>query len=117
MLKRDYRLSDRHAVARVYRGGRSVRGGTLAVRYLANRLDQTRLAVVVSKKTAKSAPLRNRLRRRVFETVRHLWPDLRPGYDIIITVHDQAFKDVPPAQLAGQVAQLLSKAGLTKSKR
>ncbi|GAC1481264.1 MAG: hypothetical protein NVS1B7_1640 [Candidatus Saccharimonadales bacterium] len=45
-----------------------------------------RLAVVVSKKISKSAVVRNRIRRRLFEAMRLEQEKLNAAYDIVITV-------------------------------
>lgn len=46
----------------------------------------SRFAVVVSKKVHKSAVGRNRIRRRFYETIRHQLPRIRPGMDIVVIV-------------------------------
>lgn len=43
----------------------------------------SRLGVVVSKRVAREAVIRNRVRRRVRESARLAWPSLRPGYDVV----------------------------------
>jgi len=112
MLRRNYRLRDRKSVARVYRQGKTARTGKLTMRYTQNHTDSTRLAVVVSKKVAKSAPLRNRIRRRLSETFRRKWDTIKPGYDIIISVHDVSAATMDQADLDKLTDQLLSKANL-----
>ena len=113
MLKRQYRLRDRQSVAKVYRMGQTTRVGALSLRCRPNGMDTTRLAVVVSKKVAKSAPARNRIRRRLFETVRRKWPQITPGFDIIISVFEESIKSVPQEDIDQLLDQLLNKARLT----
>lgn len=115
MLKRAYRLRDRRSVARVYRHGRTVRGGPLSARVAPNQLDHSRLAVVVSKKVAKSAPARNRIRRRLFESARRRWAGIQTGHDIIISVYSAEVKELPAAELEQAMDQLLDKARVTTS--
>jgi len=112
MLNRQYRLRDRRSVARVYRSGQTSRAGSLAIRVAANRQESSRAAVVVSKKVAKSAPVRNRIRRRLFESLRLRWGSIKPGHDLLISVFAQDVKTMPQAELDFLVDQLLDKAGL-----
>jgi ribonuclease P protein component len=93
--------------------GKSARVGALSIKYRPNGTDTTRLAVVVSKKVAKSAPTRNRIRRRLFETARRKWPQIAPGFDIIISVFEESVKVTPQEKLDALLDQLLSKARLT----
>jgi ribonuclease P protein component len=66
-----------------------------------------RAAVVVSKKVHKSAVVRNRIRRRVFELVR-LHSDLIPGvYDLVFTVFDETVADMAPKELENAVVSQL----------
>lgn len=112
MLKRDYRLRDRKSVAKVYRSGKTARAGILTMRYTPNHTDASRLAVVVSKKVAKSAPVRNRIRRRLSEAMRRRWDKLKPGYDLIISVHSDSAATVSPGEIDQLADQLINKADL-----
>ena len=46
------------------------------------------MSVVVSKKVAKSAPIRNRIRRRLYEQIRIQAPKYLSNHDVVITVFD-----------------------------
>lgn len=80
-----------------------------------NRRHQSRLAVVVSKKVTKKSPLRNRMRRRLYEVVRLQWSLIEPEYDLVITVFDERIATAPHEELAQIVKELLTKAGVYKS--
>ncbi|HEX9679461.1 MAG TPA: ribonuclease P protein component [Candidatus Saccharimonadales bacterium] len=116
MINRRHRLSDRRDLAVVYRRGRSVRAGPLSVRFLPNDTKHNRLAVIVSKKTAKSAPARNRIRRRLFSTMAKLWPEPTNGHDLIVSVFSSDLAKVEQAELERLVADSLAKAGLKPAK-
>lgn len=75
--------------------------------------DSIRVAVVVSKKVSKAAPLRNRLRRRVYEIVRIRHDAIKPGSDIVITIFDKRVEELSPSELAQSIDQLLKKSKLT----
>ena len=114
MLKRRYRLRTRQSVTRVYKKGSTARLNSLSLRYTKNNLEYSRLAVVVSKKVAKSAPTRNRIRRRVYENARYIWPDIQPGVDMIISVFDETAASIQNDELSSQIKQLLAKANILK---
>lgn len=80
------RLRAARDIDRVYRRGRLTRTPRLLIRVLPNHLDHSRLTTVVSKKTASSAVVRNRLRRQVNEAWRKAAARQAPGLDIIATV-------------------------------
>jgi ribonuclease P protein component len=59
-------------VREILKGGRSARLGTLSVKYIYNA--GARAAVVVSSKVAKTAVLRNKLRRDAYRVLREALP-------------------------------------------
>lgn len=91
MIGRANRFHGHNSLRYVYQNGKTVRGPLCAIKYASNnRRKVYRLAVVVSKKVNKSAVVRNRIRRRLYEAVRHEAPAIQEPYDIVITVfHDQ----------------------------
>ena len=113
MLARIFRFHGHQAVRRSYRQGSSVRGslGSLHVHVDKNR-PKFRVAVVVSKKVHKSAVVRNRIRRRVYELVRTHQPHINKPAELIFTIYQVEAATIPSEQLAGEVHDLLSKAKL-----
>ena len=113
MLARLFRFHGHQAVRRSYRQGSSVRGslGSLHVN-VDSRRPQFRVAVVVSKKVAKSAVVRNRIRRRVYELVRTSRPEINKEAELIFTVYQVEAATMPTPQLAQEVMDLLKKAKL-----
>jgi ribonuclease P protein component len=82
------------------------------MRYCPSRRGDYRLAVVVSRKVHKSAVVRNRIRRRVYETMRELkkedqanWP-----FDMVLTAYSETLADMPAKELTTAVENLLTKA-------
>ena len=109
MIKRLFRFHGYHALDPVYRKGITVRGSLLNMKYAPRKPGQSyRAAVVVSKKVHKSAVVRNRIRRRIFEQVR-LQQDRLGSVDIVITVFNEQVANVPASQLQEQVASILTK--------
>ena len=65
------------------------------------------MAVVVAKKVNKSAVVRNRIRRRIFEIVRQ--SQVKESIDYIFTVYSDQVAELPAEELKNQIEQLLSK--------
>lgn len=79
-----------------------------------SRRSDYRLAVVVSRKVHKSAVKRNRIRRRLYETVRVLRKESGINWqnDIVITVFDESVADMPHGELQQNLVKLLQKSGV-----
>lgn len=84
------------------------------MRFARGRGEDYRLAVVVSKKVSKSAVVRNRIRRRIYEIVRLYKADtnLKWPFDLVISVFDEKTATMAPKELEADVTRLLKKAGL-----
>jgi ribonuclease P protein component len=87
MLAAANRLRKPNDINLVYRRGIYGGGGDLSIKAAPNKLTQSRLVVVVSKKISKRAVVRNLIRRRLIGAVREIWATLPPGYDIVVSVH------------------------------
>ena len=66
-----------------------MRRGRMSLVFCENTKGFTRVAVVVSKKVAKTAVERNRIRRRIYEAVRVNFDGLPKKYDYIFVVYDK----------------------------
>jgi ribonuclease P protein component len=112
MISRQHRFHGQRGLRAVYRFGASSRGPLFSIKSLKNdRRQGYRLAVVVSRKVHKSAVARNRIRRRLYETVRSLEQDLNQPYDIVLTVFSPLILEEPAANLTGQVKRQLKEVG------
>jgi len=117
MLGRKNRFHGRASIQRLYKNGKSVRTGALALRYEQNpKRRDYRAAVVVSRKVSKSAVVRNRIRRRIYERVRILSSSFSATYDLTFTVFDEKIATMPPAELDDEVTKLIKKAGISSAK-
>jgi ribonuclease P protein component len=118
MFDKSHRFHGLNSLSFAYKRGQIVRGGQLTLRYTTNPRRQTfRVAVVVSKKVDKSAVVRNRIRRRVYEAARLETRNLQAPYDLIFSVFDAQLATNDATELRKQVAVLLRRAGLTTPKR
>jgi ribonuclease P protein component len=113
MLSHKHRFHGHGGLRYLYRTGKTARTRSFMLRYTPNttRL-HSRVTVIVSKKTAKSAAKRNRIRRRIYEIVRHEWDALTHPTDISITVYSAEIQLVAHDKLVAEVKQLLSGAHL-----
>ena len=116
MIARLYRFHGHASLGFVYKRGQVVRGPLLALKYIRNdRQSSYRVAVVVSRKIHKSAVVRNRIRRRIYEIVRLQAAQIRDSYDLVFTVFGAQLATLPPAELERTVIGQLRKAGVLTS--
>ena len=110
MISRAHRFHGYGSLKKVYREGKSVRGGLISLKYTNQNSDKPyRMAVVVSKKVHKSAVVRNRIRRRIYEVVRKLENQPKNGVDMVFTVFDEQIKDTPAPKLSKTLTDLVAK--------
>jgi ribonuclease P protein component len=113
MLHNKYRFHGHGSLRYLYNKGRVERSRALAIRFAANpRRQDSRVAVIVTRKVLKSSPKRNRIRRRLYELLRTNWHRVKPAHDIMITVYDPSFCDIPHQELQATVFDVLARAGL-----
>lgn len=99
----------------VYKNGQAVRSHLVSLKYTENKRRSTsRFAVVVSKKVIKSAVGRNRIRRRLYETIRLEQANLRGVYDCVFLVFSAEVLNLPPDELRGLVINLFEQATITR---
>lgn len=117
MLAKTHRFHGHNSLNYVYRHGQTVRGPLTAIKYVKNSRRTTyRAAVVVSKKVHKSAVVRNRIRRRVYEQIRLLTPHIAEPYDIVVTVFHDTVATMPAAELQTLIHAQLRQAGVLKQR-
>ena len=113
MISRTHRFHGRGSLHRHYNQSKSVRSGFFSLRYTINARRKTyRAAVVVSRKVSKSAFVRNRIRRRVYENVRILFNSTDAPYDMVFIVYDERVARMPAAELTAEITKLCQKADL-----
>ena len=114
MLARTYRFHGYGSLRHVYKHGQTVRSSLLSVRYHENqRRSAYRAAIVISKKTEKSAVKRNRIRRRIYRILRLNDTKINKPYDIVITVFNANAAKIPTQELNKSITDLLNQAGIT----
>ncbi|MBP7760304.1 ribonuclease P protein component [Candidatus Saccharibacteria bacterium] len=107
MIPRTQRFHGRNSFRSVFKNGTTRRGRVLLMKFTPSPHRPTsRTAVVVSKKTLKSAVKRNRVRRRIFNIVRHELQSLTHHYDIVLTVTSAETVTLPSSDLEHEIALL-----------
>ena len=113
MIDASHRFHGRGSLRFVYQQGKTARGTYSSLKYIANKRRATyRMAVVVSRKVHKSAVVRNRIRRRIYEIVRVHSSDITAPYDMIFTAHSEQLATLEPAELQEQILSQLRSAGI-----
>ncbi len=115
MVSGEHRFHGLSSLRFVHSRGRVVRGPCFTVKYvLNNRRSTYRVAVVVSKKVNKSAVVRNRIRRRLYELIRQQEGNIDEPFDIAILVHSNEVAELPAHNLSKQVIKQLKIAKIIK---
>src|SRR3990167_4868525 len=94
------------------RTGHSLGSRALHIRFLPNGLVKSRATVVVSQRTAKSAVVRNRVKRQIRAVLAVLMPRITPPHDLLVIVHRSALQLSTPEinkNISALLARLLSK--------
>jgi len=90
MLSRHHRFTGNKDIPAVLRRGRHIGSEGFSLKLVPSSGDQSRIAIVVSKKTAKHAITRNRIRRRIYSFFRQYLADFTDSYDIVVLVRDES---------------------------
>jgi len=100
----------------VYQKGRVIRSELISLHVARNnRRSVWRAAVVVSRKVSKSAVVRNRIRRRIFEIVRRQAGLIDGPYDLVFSVYGEQLAVMEQPQLELLIHEQLTKACVYRS--
>ena len=113
MLDRSHRFHGLGSLNFAYKQGQTVRGRNVSLKFVRNsRRDTFRVAVVVGRKVSKSAVVRNRIRRRVYEALQAEAHSIRAPYDLLFTVFSDEIATAEFTDLQGQIRDLLIRANV-----
>lgn len=113
MIQSKHRFHGRSSLGFVYKRGRVIRGNLISLRHIRNERNRThRVAVVVSRKVSKSAVVRNRIRRRLYEIVRKNANTIVGPHDLVFTVYGESVATLSHATLQKIVLGHLKQAGV-----
>lgn len=115
MLSIYHRFHGHGSLRYVYKNGQAIRSRLITIKYSKNpHRAHSRFAIVVSKKVHKSAVGRNRIRRRIYEIVRHELPNFEPAHDVAVMVFSSEVIQLPQEELVETIRQLFHQADLYK---
>ena len=113
MIDSTHRFHGRSSLGFVFKRGQVVRGSLVSLRYAHNERNKGyRVAVVVSRKVSKSAVVRNRIRRRLYEIVRKNAPMIAGPFDLVFTVYGEDVAKLSHANLQKTVLGQLKQANV-----
>lgn len=113
MLAFEYRFHGHGSLRYVYINGVAKRSRFFTVKTTPNKRRKTsRFAVVVSKKVHKSAVGRNRMRRRIYEIIRHQLPLINKPHDVVVILSSSEIIAAESADLTDQLTGLFRESGL-----
>ena len=116
VISKEHRFHGYNKLQIVYRKGQTTRSSLMSLKYYENpKRSSYRLAVVVSRKVHKSAVVRNRIRRRIFELFRkneHLFGP----FDMIVTVFSEQVAVLPHKELEKMIEKQLVAAKILPAK-
>lgn len=116
MLSNKNRFHGHGSLRYVYKNGEAVRGKLITLKYSTNlRRKEPRVAVVISKKVLKRAVGRNRVRRRIYEVIRHELPQTLPQRDMVFLVFSSEILAMPHEELKNTIKQLIASAHIYKN--
>jgi len=116
MIRRAHRFHGYGSLRYVYQHGKTIRGPLCSLKFGQNdRRKEYRLAVVVSKKVSKSAVVRNRIRRQLYEAVRRLEAKITTPYDMVLTVFHEQVKELSGPEVDRLIRAQLRQAGILET--
>jgi ribonuclease P protein component len=115
MLSFSHRFHGHGSLRYVYKNGQAIRSRLITIKYTNNpNRKNSRFAVVVSKKVHKGAVGRNRMRRRVYEIIRHELPKIPHAHDVAVMIFSSEVMNLPAEELTETIRQLFTQADLYK---
>lgn len=108
MIASKYRFHGQNGLLYVYRKGQTVRTKFCQAKFTTNpKRTDYRASVVISKKVTKSAPMRNRVRRRLYEQIRLQAPKYLTNQDVVFTIFDPELAIVEAVEIERLVGRIL----------
>ncbi len=101
VLPKENRLNKKKDFERVFKRGKGFKEDFLFIKIIKNDLETSRFGFIVSQKISKKAVIRNKIKRRMRESVRTALKDAARGYDIVFLpssdITKRSFKEINEA--------------------
>ncbi len=114
MLSREKRLTKSRDFEAVYRKGRRISSASFNLSYRRNRLVASRVGIVVGKKFSGKAILRNKAKRVYREAARSIYPQILPGYDLVIFLKKNGSQKITLEGAIRELEDTFKKEGIIK---
>jgi ribonuclease P protein component len=113
MISAKYRFHGYGSLKYLFKNANSYRSHYFTVKAIANpHRPRSRYAIIVSKKVHKSAVGRNRIRRRMYELLRHEMPAIRSSHDIAVIISSGEVLGAASHDLSENLRELLVQANV-----
>lgn len=107
MLANINRLRKEREIQKVFKIGKSLKSANFSIRYVPNRLNTNRFAIVVGTKVDKRSTRRNALKRQIREVLRQIWAEIPQSYDYVISAHRLPSWPLVQTEIKEELAKLL----------
>lgn len=107
-------LKENHLFQKAYKKGKSAAASTVVLYVMKNYDNKTTLVGFTVSKSLGKAVKRNRMKRKIKEAYRHLYPFVKDGF-ILVFVAKKASYDAHFSVIQEEIYTLLKKADLLKS--
>ena len=106
MLPKENRLKKKKEFETVFKNGKTLRGKNIIARYFKSEDGKTKIGFIVSKKVSKKAVERNKVKRRLRESLRENKEKIDKGVSIIIIALASS-KEVPYSEINNDIKSVL----------
>jgi ribonuclease P protein component len=115
MIPFDNRFHGHSSLNYVYRNGQAIHSHSFIVKTVNNpKRQESRAAVIVSKKVLKGAVKRNRVRRQIYGYILNILPNLNGVYDIAIIVTSGEVFTASHSDIYAQLDQVFNQTNIKK---
>lgn len=111
MFAKQYRLQNDKDFKLVFKNGKVFNSKFLFLKIRKNSLENSRFGFIIGTKISKKSTVRNKIKRRLRESIKKKLNNIKPGFDVIIGVKPEIV-DKSYQEIEKETGELLKKAGL-----
>lgn len=111
MLPRKNKLKKKNDFDRAFEGGKYYYGSFVGLKIIENGLDYNRFGIIVGSKISKKSAARNKIKRRIEESIRLNSNRLKTGFDILVLTKPEILSKAY-YEIEETLMSLFQKAGL-----